>query len=95
MFDLNRRIHPKFSPIAAPVTHPDDLTLPAQTSVHPHSFGKDFNLIRAVEEYGPRRVESIRQELAQIDARQSALTEEMQTLEQLIAVTKVTGHHPV
>jgi hypothetical protein len=55
---------------------------------NPESFGHQFNLIRAVEEYGPQRVESIRQELAQMEVRQNALTKEMQTLEKLIAVTK-------
>jgi hypothetical protein len=68
--------------------HTDEYATPTPTAVLPQSFGRDFNLIRAVEEYGPQRVASIRQELAQMVKRQATLTEEMQTLEKLIAVTK-------
>jgi hypothetical protein len=68
--------------------HTDEYATPSPSPAQTQSFGHDFNLIRAVEEYGPQRVESIRHELAQIDARQNALTKEMDTLEKLIAATK-------
>jgi hypothetical protein len=71
--------------------HTDELPTPMPTAALPQSFGNDFNLIRAVEEYGPQRVESIRNELIHLAKRQTALTEEMQTLERLIAVTKPSG----
>jgi hypothetical protein len=67
--------------------HTDEYAAPSPITAQPQSFGNDFNLIRAVEEYGPQRVESIRKELAQMEARHAALTKEMQTLEKLIAVT--------
>jgi len=85
---LNRRPSPKTFPLASPIMHTDEYATPSPIAAQPQSFGNDFNLIRAVEEYGPQRVASIRQELAQIDARQAVLTKEMQTLEKLIAVTK-------
>jgi hypothetical protein len=68
--------------------HTDEYATPSPIAAQPQSFGNDFNLIRAVEEYGPQRVESIRKELAQIDARKNVLAKEMYTLEKLIAVTK-------
>ena len=86
--NLNKRISPKFSPLPDPVTHMDDLALPVQTSVHPHSFGKDFNLIRAVEEYGPQRIQTIQRDLADLALRQQRLTTELATLERLVAVAK-------
>jgi hypothetical protein len=67
--------------------HTDEYAAPSPIAAQQQSFGNDFNLIRAVEEYGPQRVASIRKELAQMEARQAALTKEMQTLEKLIAVT--------
>jgi hypothetical protein len=71
--------------------HTDEYAAPSPIAAQQQSFGNDFNLIRAVEEYGPQRVASIRQELAQMEVRQNALTKEMQTLEKLIAVTKPNG----
>jgi hypothetical protein len=71
--------------------HTDEYATPSPIAAQPQSFGNDFNLIRAVEEYGPQRVASIRQELAQMEVRQTVLTKEMQTLEKLIAVTKPNG----
>jgi len=85
---LTKRLSPKTSPIPSTHMHTDEYATPTPTAALPQSFGRDFNLIRAVEEYGPQRVASIRQELAQMVKRQAVLTEEMQTLEKLIAVTK-------
>jgi uncharacterized protein with gpF-like domain len=69
--------------------HTDEYATPTPTAALPQSFGNDFNLIRAVEEYGPQRVESIRKELEQMEARKEVLTKEMHTLERMIAVTYV------
>jgi hypothetical protein len=69
--------------------HTDELPTPMPTAALPQSFGHDFNLIRAVEEYGPQRVASIRKELEQMEARKEVLTKEMHTLERMIAVTYV------
>jgi acyl carrier protein phosphodiesterase len=87
-FNITKRVPPITFPITSSHMHTDEYATPTPTAVLPQSFGRDFNLIRAVEEYGPQRVASIRQELAQMVKRQAVLTEEMQTLEKLIAVTK-------
>ena len=84
---LKRRPSPTTSILPSPTMHTDEYATPSPIAAKPQSFGNDFNLIRAVEEYGPQRVESIRKELAQMEARHAALTKEMQTLEKLIAVT--------
>jgi hypothetical protein len=89
--NLNKRLSPNTSPIPSTHMHTDEIPTPMPTAALPQSFGNDFNLIRAVEEYGPQRVESIRNELVHLAKRQTALTEEMQTLERLIAVTKPNG----
>jgi hypothetical protein len=68
--------------------HTDDYAIPVAIVPTAQSFGNDFNLIRAVEDYGPQRVATIRKEIAQMEARQTLLTKEMRTLEQLIAVIK-------
>lgn len=88
---LKRRPSPTTSILPSPIMHTDEYAAPSPIAAQQQSFGNDFNLIRAVEEYGPQRVASIRQELAQMEARQTALTKEMQTLERLIAVTKPNG----
>jgi hypothetical protein len=69
--------------------HTDEYAAPSPIATKQQSFGNDFNLIRAVEEYGPQRVASIRQELEQMEARKEVLTKEMHTLERMIAVTYV------
>ena len=86
--NINKRLPPNTSPITSTHMHTDEYATVSPTAASPQSFGHDFNLIRAVEEYGPQRVESIRKELAQIDARKNALAQEMYTLEKLIAATK-------
>ena len=86
---LNRRPSPNTSPIPSTHTHTDEYAIRSPIPARAQSFGHDFNLIRAVEEYGPQRVESIRKELASIDARKEVLTKEMHTLERMIAVTYV------
>jgi hypothetical protein len=85
---LNKRLSPKTSPIPSTHMHTDEYATPTFTAALPQSFGNDFNLIRAVEEYGPQRVESIRKELAQMTDRITLLSKEMDTLQRLIAVTK-------
>ena len=91
MLKLFRRIPPNISPLPSPIMHTDEYAAPTPIATQSQSFGNDFNLIRAVEEYGPQRVATIRKEIAQMEARQSALTKEMRTLEQLIAVIKPSG----
>ena len=88
MLKLFRRIPPKMSPLPSPIMHTDEYAAPTPIAVQLQSFGRDFNLIRAVEDYGPQRVATIRKEIAQMEARQTLLTKEMRTLEQLIAVIK-------
>lgn len=52
------------------------------------SWGHDFNLIRAVGEYGPQRVKDINKRLETIEAEAKALIEERTTLHALIQVVK-------
>ena len=89
--NINKRLPPNTSPIPSTHMHTDEYAAPTPTAALPQSFGNDFNLIRAVEEYGPQRVATIRKEIAQMEARQSALTKEMYTLDQLIAIIKPRG----
>jgi uncharacterized membrane protein len=49
------------------------------------SFGKDFNLIRAVAEHAPQRVEQIIEELETLRFRMQQLQDEKETLTRLIA----------
>ena len=71
-------------------TLPD--TVNFSTTVAPRnegeSFGREFNLIRAVAEYGPQRVTEINKRLAAIDAEAKALENERKTLNALIQVVK-------
>ena len=88
---LNKRLSPKTSPITSTHMHTDEYATPSPIAAKPQSFGHDFNLIRAVEEYGPQRVESIRKELEQLTDRITLLNKEMATLQRLVAVTKPSG----
>lgn len=56
------------------------------------SFGPDFNLIRAVQEYGPQRVAVIRNELQKMEVRRITLADEMRTLERMISATQIDSH---
>lgn len=51
---------------------------------NPMSFGKDFNLIRAVHEHAPQRVDEIDRELDAMQMRMAQLQTERQTLQRLI-----------
>lgn len=52
------------------------------------SWGRDFNLIRAVAEYGPQRIAAINKRLEAIDTEAKSLEDERTTLDALIAVVK-------
>ena len=71
-------------------TLPD--TVSYSTTVAPRneneSWGHEFNLIRAVAEYGPQRVKDINKRLETIEAEAKALEDERRTLESLIKVVK-------
>ena len=82
MLKINRRI-PSVSEQAKKYT--DEHVLPQLTVALPESFGPDFNLIRAVREYGPTRVSAINKELLSLLEREKRLTEEMNVLTKLIA----------
>jgi hypothetical protein len=51
---------------------------------NPMSFGHDFNLIKAVKEYGPQRIDQINKELDKINEQFTHLTYERTQLEKLI-----------
>lgn len=59
--------------------------IPTIISENPMSFGKDFNLIRAVAEHAPQRVEQIIEELDTLRFRMQQLQDEKETLTRLIA----------
>lgn len=85
MLKINRRI-----PSVAEQTkmYTDEFPTPQPTASLPESFGPDFNLIRAVREYGPTRVDAINKELLSIEDRKKRLMEELNVLINLIAATK-------
>jgi hypothetical protein len=74
--------------------HTDEFQSMSLPSVTHASFGPDFNIIRAVQEYGPARVEQIRTELTKMDTRKIVLTDEMETLERMIASIDKTRSLP-
>lgn len=88
--NINKRLPPNTSPISSTHMHTDEYATPTPTAAQPQSFGNDFNLIRAVEEYGPQRVAAIQKEIASITARQQQLSNELSVLERLISVTKLS-----
>ena len=87
MLSLRKRLDP-LPAMPAVRTHTDEYPTPMPTAALPESYGPDFNLIRAVQEYGPKRVSSIRNELSKIEERKISLTDEMRTLERMISATR-------
>ena len=69
-------------------SHTDEFQSMPLSSATPASLGPDFNIIRAVQEYGPTRVSAINKELLSIEDRKQRLTEEMNVLTKLIAATE-------
>lgn len=63
-----------------------EIPLPPFRTDNPMSYGRDFNLIRAVEEYGPQRITQINKELDEMQERANKLLNERGTLEKLVAV---------
>ena len=88
---FTQRPSPDTSPFSSPHMHTDEHATPVPIPPAAHSFGPEFNLIRAVEEYGPQRVATIHKELTVLIARQKQLADELSTLERLIAATKAGG----
>lgn len=70
---------PERAEVTSTYTHPLD---------NQRSFGYEFNLIKAVEEYAPQRVAEINKRLASIEQETSRLLEERNTLQALIHVVK-------
>lgn len=50
------------------------------------SFGNEFNIIRAVQEYGPQRIDAINKRLKHMQVEMEKLQLEHETLQQLISV---------
>lgn len=59
-------------------------TMPTVIIENQMSFGKDFNLIRAVEEHGPLRIEAIDKEVAVLEQKMRALLDEKIVLARLV-----------
>lgn len=87
-FNLKRRLPPSTSILPNPTMHTGEHVLPKFTTAVQESFGPDFNIIRAIQEYGPVRVNAINKELLSIEDRKQRLTEEMNILTKLIAATE-------
>jgi len=60
----------------------------ARKDQNPASYGHDFNLIKAVEDYGPQRIAQINKRLDEITKESERLSTERSTLERLIAALK-------
>ncbi len=84
LFPTNERTRPDVFVDSSPLS--DDIEMTYREN--PPSFGREFNLIRAVSEYGPQRIASITKTLADLEAEMASLREERATLEQLVAVVK-------
>jgi hypothetical protein len=83
--NFNRRIPPITENAK---TYTDEHVLPTFTTAAHESFGPDFNIVRAVREYGPTRIDAINKELASLEDRKQRLMEEMNILINIIAATK-------
>lgn len=71
--------------------NPEEYSMDVADMTSSHSFGRDFNIIRAVSEYGPQRVDSIKKELVRMRDQMEKLELEMATLQRLIDVVNETG----
>lgn len=84
LFPMNERVRPEMFVDSSPLT--DEVV--STYMENPPSFGHEFNLIRAVGEYGPQRIATITKTLADLEAEMASLREERATLEQLVAVVQ-------
>lgn len=65
-----------------------DVSYHPDTPSNPISFGKEFNLIRAVSEYGADRIKLIDRELQSMAEKTKNLSEERAILQKLVDVVK-------
>lgn len=65
-------------------THFNEPLQPARGTDNPSSYGHAFNLIRAVQEYGPERVKQIEKRFDELEREQTTLRVEYETLKRLI-----------
>jgi hypothetical protein len=86
LFPTNERVRTEMFVDTSPLNDEVEFTY----MENPQSFGHEFNLIRAVGEYGPQRIASITKLLTDLEAEMIALRQERATLEQLVAVVKPT-----
>ncbi len=86
LFPTNERVRTEMFVDTSPLTDEVEFTY----MENPPSFGHEFNLIRAVGEYGPQRIATITKTIATLEAEMIALRQERATLEQLVAVLKPT-----
>ncbi len=84
LFPTNERARPDMFVDTSPLS--DEVAFTYMEN--PPSFGHEFNLIRAVGEYGPQRIATITKTLADLEAEMASLRQERATLEQLVAVVK-------
>jgi hypothetical protein len=87
MLNLKRRT-PAIAGFPTHVTQEDyDEPLPSKPT-STISFGADFNLIRMVEEYGPKRLADIAKESQALQDRLDTLAEEARQITNLVAALK-------
>jgi hypothetical protein len=73
----------------APESWPtEDLTPLPPKPTQAISFGADFNLIRMVEEYGPKRLAEISKERGELERRLDVLGEEARQITKLVEALK-------
>lgn len=82
--ERNRPTRPDMFVDSSPLS--DDIEMTYRDN--PQSFGYDFNLIRAVAEYGPTRIDMIEKRLTELQTEMLDLQNERKTLEALVAVVK-------
>ena len=82
---LTRRIRPNPVPELARI-HTDEMPMPVFTALRPESYGTDFNLIRAVKDHAPIRIENNRKEIQLMTSKMALLEEENSQLQKLLTV---------
>ena len=80
MFKIPKKVPEFVEETAVHIT--DSWAVPVRDN--PPSLGHEFNLIRAVEEYGPQRIDQINKELDKINQQFAHLTHEKTQLEKLL-----------
>lgn len=86
MFDMNSLFSTKTereTPLPSGSVSYDEGT---RNDDRPAGLGRDINLIRLIQEHGPLRIQEIDREMKKMNERLTALNDERDTLQKLVAV---------